>query len=251
MDNVRSFQKECFAKYLTDIRSEVSVIPEEYVYPDGNPIRPVLPIQKAPCHTMIISAFPSARLENRHGVLIPIADDLAPFAEQLYFDGVRVRPQTSREALNEDYFPQLGIKPEEIWITDLVKIFLMSEDHCENCLQIAPQRTFVNTRDHFKEIAKCPGNIKWISREIEVCNPKLIITLGEVPARVLTADEKTDNKLLLDGNINEKPVLGEKRSIAHLAHPEICRRNNDWKMRTQEAISRLAEQKREMMEKTN
>jgi hypothetical protein len=36
---ILKFQKECFANYLTDIRKYILVIPNPYIYPDGNPVR--------------------------------------------------------------------------------------------------------------------------------------------------------------------------------------------------------------------
>lgn len=236
---ISRFLRECYQNYIPSIRRDIPEIPEKYVYPNGNPVRPVLPVQITQNKIMIIGAFPSARFERRDGKLIPIADNLSPFGKEKYFDGSKIRTQASRESLNKNYFPQLDIVPEDLWITDLVKIYLFPEKHIKNCQEISPHIEFVNTHKMFKKIAKTESNIFWINREIEICNPQLIITLGEVPARVISSDYKTKNKELLDGSIREVN-LKKKYKISHLAHPEIRRINKEWDEITKNAIKKLA-----------
>jgi len=236
---ISRFLKDCYQNYIPSIRKEVPEFPEEYVYPDGNPVRPVLPVQMTQNKIMIIGAFPSARFERRNGKLIPIADNLSPFSEEKYFDGREIRTQASRESLNKNYFPQLDIEPKNLWITDLVKIYLFPEKHIKNCREISPHIEFVNTHKIFNKIAKTESNIFWINREIEICNPQLIITLGEIPARVISSDYKTKNKELLNGSIREVK-LNKKYKISHLAHPEIRRMNKEWDEITKKSIIKLA-----------
>ena len=121
---VLNYQKECFANYVDDIRSRIVEIPDPYLYPDGNPIRPVVPTQTAQNLIMLIGAFPSARFEKRNGKLIPVGDNLSPFGHEEYFDGSEVRTQASRDILDAMYFPLLGLNSEQMWITDMVKIYL-------------------------------------------------------------------------------------------------------------------------------
>ncbi|EHO41780.1 hypothetical protein Calab_2170 [Caldithrix abyssi DSM 13497] len=236
---ISRFLKDCYKNYIPSIRIDVPEFPEKYFYPGGNPVRPVLPVQIAQNKIMIIGAFPSARFERRNGKLIPIADNLSPFSEEKYFDGREIRTQASRESLNKNYFPQLGIELNDLWITDLVKIYLFPKKHIKNCREISPHIEFVNTHKLFKKIAKSESNIFWIKREIEICNPQFIITLGEVPARVISSDYKTKNKELLNGSIREV-YLNKKYKISHLAHPEIRRINKDWDEITKNAIKNLA-----------
>lgn len=116
---VLKFQKECFANYLNDVREEVTAIPNPYTYPDGNPVRPVIPTKTYQKGIMLIGAFPSARFERRNKVLIPVGDNLSPFGHEEYFDGNEVRRQASRQSLDKCYFPQLGLDIEKLWITDM------------------------------------------------------------------------------------------------------------------------------------
>lgn len=234
---VLQFQKDCFKNYLDDIRKKVSEIPNPYIYPDGNPVRPIIPTKTVQNSIMLIGAFPSARFEKRNKVLIPVGDNLSPFGQEEYFDGSTVKTQASRDSLDETYFPQLNIDPDKIWITDIVKVYLYPEKHIKNCKVISPHITFVNTHDLFKNIAT--ASMDWMKKEISVCNPKLIITLGEVAARTISGDSKTGIKTLLNGEV--RPITFDKEyKIAHLGHPEIRRINKEWNDLTVQAIMTLS-----------
>lgn len=237
-DEILNFSRDCFSNYLDDIRKRVPALPDPYLYPDGNPIRPVIPTQTAQNSLMLIGAFPSARFEKRKGLLIPVGDNLSPFGYEEYFDGHDVRTQASRDRLDELYFPTLGVNPKQMWITDIVKIYLYPEKHIKNCKEIAPDINYVNTHTLFSRIAK--ESMAWIEKEIMVCNPKLIITLGEVPARTISKDKKTPTLLLLNGSVRTFSLKGSDYAIAHLAHPEICRINSTWHKDTIKALRILA-----------
>jgi len=231
---VTEFQRDCFANYLEDIRKSVSQFPGPYVYPDGNPVRPVVPVQTTLDKIMLVGAFPSARFERRQGKLIPVGDNLAPFGPEEYFDGAQVRVQESTDALHRTYFPQLGIKRSDLWITDIVRVYLFPEKHLVNCRQLFPERRFVNTHDLFLEIAIAGRG--WFLREVEVCRPKVIITLGEVAARVVC-----NKKTTLDGEIHSWSE-DSRTMVVHLAHPEIRRLNKKWDEKTAAQLSKLAKQ---------
>jgi hypothetical protein len=236
---ITKFQKECYQKYLLDIQKQISEFPNPYLYPDGKPIRPVLPVKTTQNNIMLFGAFPSARFERRDGMLIPVADNLSPFGHEEYFDGQQIRTQASRDSLDKNYFPQLSINPDKIWITDLVKVYLMPQKHLKNCKEISPNIKFVDTHKMFPKIAE--ESMRWMEKEIKICDPKLIITLGEVPARVISGEKKTKNKELLNGEIRTVSLEKEYK-IAHLAHPEIRRINKDWDDFTGMAVKKLGEE---------
>jgi len=235
------FLRDCHLNYLKDIREEIEAFPQNYVFPDGNPVLPVLPTNLVKNSIILIGAFPSARFERRDGKLIPIANNLSPFGVEEYFDGREIRIQASRQFLDEHYFPKLNMNPTKVWITDLVKIYLFPEKHIKNC-NLFSQNKFVNTHKMFKIIAESKANMKWMLYEIRLCNPKLIITLGEIPARVIRNDSKSKNKELLNGSINKINIDDSNYLIASLAHPEIRRRNKEWDDYTDKAIGRLRRQ---------
>lgn len=233
---VLQFQKDCFANYVSDIRKQVPEIPNPYVYPDGNPIRPVVPVKTIQNSIMLIGAFPSARFERRNKMLIPVGDNLSPFGQEEYFDGAEVRRQASRDSLDKNYFTQLGVDADKIWITDIVKVYLYPDKHIKNCEVIAPHISFVNTHKLFSKMTTASMN--WMRREISVCNPTLIITLGEVAAKAISGDTKTPNEILLNGEV--RPLkLDKEYKVAHLGHPEIRRINKSWDTLTTKAIERL------------
>lgn len=240
---IRNLFRDCFENYHDSVRAMVPEFPKVYAYPDGNPVRPVLPIVDAPKKIMLIGAFPSARFETRDGKLIPIGDNLSPFGKEKYFDGRLIRTQASREILEEHYFPGLRLDPNELWITDLVKIYLLPEKHIKNCRAINPNIPYVNTHKLFPAIAK--ASHWWLEQEIYLCQPKIIITLGEVVARVVSGDTKTNTKELLDGQLRPLALSKFDLHVAHLGHPEIWRRDaNGWRLKTDKAIRRLATQLR-------
>ncbi len=236
---IRKLFRECFQNYLDDIRTKIAEFPKTYVYPDGNPVRPVLPIVKVPKEIMLVGAFPSARFETRGGKLIPVGDNLSPFGEEKYFDGQRIRSQASRDILDEHYFPALYLDANELWITDLVKVYLFQTQHLENCRAVNPNIPYVNTHKLFPKIAE--ASRLWLEKEIHLCRPRIIITLGEVVARVVSGDSKTNNKELLNGQLRPISFDSQESLVAHLGHPEIWRRDaNGWRARTAKSIQRLA-----------
>lgn len=233
---ILEFQKRCYNNYLNEL-IEKELVPKQYLFPFGNPIRPVIPTKTSINGIMLIGAFPSARFEVVDKMLIPCANNLSPFGEEEYFDGMQVRVQESRRSLNENYFTKLKINPDKIWITDIVKVYLYPDKHIKNCMKVNPTINYVNTHKDFSKIAD--ASMKYLFEEIIICSPKLIITLGEVPARVLTRDKKTKNDELLNGSVVSKSIEGVYYNVSHLAHPEICRINKEWKNKTDNALKSL------------
>lgn len=236
--DILNFQQECFRHYLDDIRKEVPEFPKNYHFPDGNPILPVMPVKTEKNKLMFVGAFPSARFEYRKDLLIPVANNLSPFGKEEYFDGRQIRKQASREVLEEKFFAKLGVDADEHWITDLVKVYLMPEKHIKNCETINPKIKCTDTHQLFKKIAK--ASLGWFYKEVEVCKPKLIITFGEVVARVILNDNITKNKVLLNSNMGTINILGTNYKICHLPHPEIVRRDKAWSDRNSVAMASLA-----------
>jgi hypothetical protein len=237
---VNKFLQDCHKQYMNDIYAQIPDFPKPYTYPDGNPVRPVLPIHIKQHCVMLIGAFPSARFEMRGRTLIPIADNLSPFGQEHYFNGSRAMVQESRAALDAKYFPRLGLDAGNTWLTDMVKIFLFSDDHVDNCRAFVPKSAFAATRRYYNDKPHqiAHASLKWAKKEITLCDPALIITLGEVAATVLTGITSVKSEKLLDGSVRLLE-FGRGYNIAHVAHPEICRRNPKWDALTMEALQRL------------
>ena len=235
-DSVLTYQQHCYREYSSTIG-----LPDNYTYPNGNPIRPLPPIQVAVGGLMIIGAYPSARFESRPSRiqpkryrLIPIADNLQPFGYEQYFDGLRVRTLESADGLQKYLLSQLELAPHQCWITDIVKVFLYKDEHVENCNDVCPEFQVTALRSQFKELAK--KSLSWIQSECKLCQPKLIVTLGQEVAQVISGKLSVSADTLLVPNINH-PLNLEGYPTLFLPHPDACRRFEKWRMRIAEQVA--------------
>ncbi len=230
---ILKFQQRCAAEYSINIG-----LPEDYQYPNGNPIRTVPPIQTRRHGLMIVGAYPSARFESRlsstssHRRLIPIADNLQPFGDEVYFDGVRVRRLESGAGLIRYLLGPLGMRADECWITDLVKVFLYKPEHADSCANVVPGFKATILRPHFLELGK--KSLKWIKAEYDICEPKLVVTLGEEVARIISGSTLPADKLLVP--TPARPATFRGCVTYHCPHPDACRRSTRWRNRMEEIV---------------
>ncbi len=222
---IRNYQQRCYWKYL-----EAIGIDYPYIFPEGNSIRPLPPVQTAIGGLMVIGAYPSARFEKRKNSknryrIIPVGNNLHPFAKEIYFDGVSTRVLESGDRIREYLFDPLGIDPEECWITDLVKVFLYKKDHKDSVNDIFPNFEVPVLRNRFEEFGG--KSLDWIMEEIQLCKPKIILTLGEEVARVVSGKKMSASKLLTT-QLNNPEKLGNKPTML-LPHPDGCRRSEKWR----------------------
>ena len=224
-NRIRKYQQKCYWKYL-----EAIGINYRYIFPEGNSIRPLPPVQTAIGGLMVIGAYPSARFERRKNSknqyrIIPIGNNLHPFAKETYFDGVSTRVLESGNRIREYLFDPLGIEPENCWITDLVKVFLYKKEHKHSVGDIFPKFKVPVLRNRFEALGK--KSLDWIMEEIQIGKPKLILTLGEEVARVVSGKRMSATKLLTT-ELNYPERLGNKPSM-FLPHPDGCRRSTKWR----------------------
>jgi len=222
---IRKYQQKCFKEYLDDLE-----IDQPYTFPEGNRIRPLPPVQTTTNGIMIIGAYPSARFEKRKNSInryrvIPVGNNLHPFAKELYFDGIDVRVLESGDRIREYIFAPLKISPEDCWVTDLVKVFLYKKEHKESVNDIFPSFQVNVLRNKFKELGN--KSLKWIQEEILLCDPSIIITLGEEVAKVIENSNKKASELLTNQVRYPEKLLG--RPTFYLPHPDACRRFTKWK----------------------
>jgi len=225
---ILDYQQKCYREYIQSID-----LPEPYTFPDGNPIRPLPPIQVKLCGLMIIGAYPSARFESRPSHdnpnryrLIPIANNLQPFGNEQYFDGIRVRTLPSADGLWEYLLSKLQLSPQECWITDAVKVFLYKPEHIESCNDVIPNLQVKANREDFMSLAR--KSLRWIQEECEICKPKLILTLGQEVAQVISGDRAASADDLLCRTISYPEALIGYPTL-FLPHPEACRRSLKWR----------------------
>jgi uracil-DNA glycosylase len=231
-DEVLKYQQKCFSSYLAKVG-----LPPDYSYIDGIPVRPLVPVETCLRSVMIVGAYPSARFESRRGHLVPVADNLGPFQPELYFDGVRVRKQESAHGLEKYILEPLDLQRSHCWITDLVKVFLFKPEHIANYKSLGVQTTLESNRARFFDYAK--KSIPFLVEELKIAKPALVLTLGEEVARVVANDFSTSSDQLLAGNAYELSIGGKRWQVAHVAHPDACRRGGKWKSATEKHMMAL------------
>ena len=231
--DIKEYQRDCFKNYKMDIG-----YPDNYNYLYGNPINVLVPIETSINKYMIVGAYPSAKFFTIDGIPdTPVADNDSPFSNESYFDGSRVRTIPSGKELNDVILKKIGIERNECWITDLVKVFLFKEGHIDRYKKII-KTNLVENRSKFDEYAR--KSIKWLEKEIELANPKLIILLGiEVTKNILNVSEVMA-KSYLNGEKIEKTIKEIQRNFVCLPHPGILMKKfdkNPWPERFKNEIA--------------
>lgn len=184
---------------------------------------------------MIVGAYPSAKFYTVNNITdTPLSDNNSPFSNESYFDGSRVRTIPSGKELNEEILEQIGISREDCWITNLVKVFLFKEGHIERYKKLGKSDVNEN-RSKYKNFAK--QSLIWLEREIELCNPLIIILLGAEVTESFWNISASKSTEYLDGMIRNKEINGVQRHIISLPHPGILMRNAEWKERFKSEIS--------------
>jgi len=232
---VLKYQQKCFREYMRSVG-----FPEPYTFPDGNHITPLPPVQTATGGMMIVGAYPSARFERRPSRsqpgryrLVPIANNLQPFGYEQYFDGMQVRTLTSADGLVAYVLNKLELSLEQCWITDIVKAFLFKPEHVDSCTDVHPAFIVAANRQLFTEYAE--KSMNWLNEEVHLCSPRLIVTLGEEVAQVVSGKKSASAVDLLSGEISQSDRLGNY-PVLHLRHPDACRRFAKWETRMPDFI---------------
>ena len=89
-----------------------------------------MPVVTNPGGVMIIGAYPTAKFATIDGVRdVPVADIDAPFSNQTYFDGASVRDVRAGKEMETEYLKPLGLIENQLWLTNLVKVFLFKPGH--------------------------------------------------------------------------------------------------------------------------
>lgn len=207
-------------------------LPDNYNYLYGNPVLPVVPLQTMQKRIFIIGAYPSARFRTIEGIRdIPVDDNLEPFTTERYFDGSRVRNVDSGIELEQNYLRPLGLTFQDCWITDLVKVFLFKPGHIKKYRQLGIEFPRTETRGQFEQHAQ--DSLPWLEKEIQLAEPKLIITLGSEVAGILQhVRGRKSRHALLKGDVQSITIAEQTHDVVHLAHPGIVMRSpsetNQW-----------------------
>lgn len=169
---------------------------------------------------MIVGAYPTAKFatigKERD---VPVGDIDAPFSNQTYFDGANVREVKAGKELSEKYLGPLGLTEKDLWLTNLVKVFLFKEGHVEKYRRLG--RPVLESRTRFEEFAK--SSIPLLKEEILLANPKAVILLGEEVTKILM-DVKGPGKKFFDGKPHDLMLTGSAIPTFCLPHPGIVMR---------------------------
>ena len=236
MNNTQKYQQKCWKTYKKEVKINLD---SKYLY--GNPIKVHVPVDTAQNGIMIIGAYPTAHFNTIESIMdVPVSDHLYPFSDELYFDGSRIRTVESGRELQNLLFQPLGISRNDCWITDLVKVFLFKEGHIKKYRSLG--NTKVNeSRNRFMEYAK--NSLPFIYEEIELANPKLIITLGQEVTSVFFHTSKKEALSLLSADISYMTFNKINRAVIALPHPGILMRNSavsmKWKKLMESQIVRI------------
>lgn len=224
---IKNYQKQCWKTY----KSKTS-IPSEYKYLYGNPVKVHVPVDTTCGGLMIIGAYPTAHFNTIGSVRdVPISDHLYPFSSEKYFDGSSIREVDSGREIEELFLKPLQIDRSQTWITDLVKVFLFKPGHAEKYKQLGFKGTLV-FRKEFKSLAK--NSISYINNEIEICNPKIILSLGtEVNSVLLNKSDSAATAIISSGQKQSYLLNGNEFTFFACPHPGILMRggaiSNNWK----------------------
>jgi len=235
---ISEYQKQCFKNYKKHIGFS-----GHYQYLHGTQINVLVPIETELNRVMIVGAYPSAKFFTIDGIAdTPVADNDSPFSNESYFDGSRVRTIPSGKELNEVILNRIGVTRSECWITDLVKVFLFKEGHVNRYHKL-DKFDITENRSKFDEYAE--KSIWWLNKEIEICNPYVVILLGLEVTRAVFKITDAKAKSYINGTVKQKEVDGILRNFLCLPHPGILMKKtvkNPWPVRFEKEISVTAKQ---------
>ena len=162
-------------------------------YYGRRPCLPVVPTYLTKGRAMIVGEYPNCRfatiLNSKTGQqeeLVPIADINEPFEGGRYFNGRQIQLYPTGKSLLENYFLPLGLDWETgVWLTNAVKCFLLKKEHIELYRRLGWMKpeTSASYDAYFKAAAVCVQS--HLARELAICQPKLVIGLGERVYRLM------------------------------------------------------------------
>ncbi|MGM0582961.1 MAG: uracil-DNA glycosylase family protein, partial [Bacteroidota bacterium] len=96
----------------------------------------------------------------------------------------------------------------------------------------------VENRSKFMEYAE--RSMPWMEKEIEICNPYVILLLGVEVTRAFFNVSDKEAKAYLDGTVRQKEINGQLRNFICLPHPGILMKKysqNPWPERFEKEIA--------------
>lgn len=206
------------------------------------PCMPVVPTRLKMGGVMVLGIYPNCRratvatADGNRQMWVPIEDADEPFEYSRYFDSYGVRDLRAGTILQRAYWAQLGLDRErDMYITNIVKCFLFEPDDVQTVHTLGWTSPPVSaTRARYFEAAQVCVRLH-LAKEIELCQPKLVIAVGGEGCRVIhdrlnpadTSAGKIFSQLrgkLLRAGVDEGPndsrsPLFRSVNVLHLYHP--------------------------------
>lgn len=243
--------KNMDATKLTEYQADVSLnysksigLPEKYLFLNGTPVKPLPPLQAAIGGVMIVGAYPSAVFERKNGRTIPANNLKEPFDPTVYGDS----KNKSAEELEQNILKPLGVSRDKCWITNTVKVFLFKPEHVAHFTDFKSTIKGIPTRNDYEAYAQ--KSLPWLYREIEMAQPKVIITLGaEVAGVIRGVGVAEDRNKLLNYQISNLKIGQHEYHVVHFVHPGLLmRKNPKWMKIHNEGVKRLAPKIRKLLQ---
>jgi len=213
---IQNFQQRLYSQYKKKLS-----LPARYQYLYGNPVQPHVPLHSKPRPVCLVFPSPPARLGAiKNEADVPLADLPDPFARKSYFDGRRLRSNGSRIDLDNLYLKPLGLRPEQCWLTHLVRVFLFRDEHLAQYRRLDCAWPEWETCSRFETLAR--QSLAWLTEELALIQPRLVITLGAQTAAVLQDVRGGEaGAALLGGNLQDLWIEEAVYPALHLAGPQM------------------------------
>jgi 5-methylthioadenosine/S-adenosylhomocysteine deaminase len=122
---------------------------------------------------------------RKNEFFVPIGDVFAPMQDANYFDGYKVRNVASGVFLEDNFLRPVGLHAAtQVWLSNMIKCFLF---HPENAASYqALGWNDVRVEQSYSELLPV-GKVcsQWINEEVQLCDPKLVLTVGKPPCVLL------------------------------------------------------------------
>lgn len=222
-------------------------------YYGKRPLLPVVPTYLAQGKVMILGEYPNCRFAEvarptgeKIEAAVPVGDINEPFETGRYFNGRQVQLYPTGQSLQDYYLTPLGINlATDVWLTNVVKCFLIKACHVKTYKRLGwigqasqPKVSSSHPASYFKIAATCM--MAKLAQEIPICQPKLVIGLGEYVYRMMHSNN--NQQPAPDpgtfGNVTGVPLLAGQAShpadrrhplfanlnVVHLFHPSLLAR---------------------------
>lgn len=222
---IQNFQQRLYTRYKQSLS-----LPASYRYLYGSPVQPVVPLDTACSSVFIVGAYPPARtIRVDNETHVPIADSSRPFAEEIYFDGYRVRGVSTGVSLEEAYLAGLQLDRSQCWITNLVRVFLFSDTDLIKYRRLGCPWPEYETASHFEQLAVQSRD--WLIEELHLAQPKLILALGEAVAMALRRIQgQPAHPGVVGSYLTEFRYGTSVYPIVYLPHPATINTPQRWRL---------------------